>query len=335
MALMTASIQRIDIHAHVLEESTMKLLGGLSPLVAPKLEWVGNTTTLVIHEFRYPLFPRGGWDLEHRIADMERTGVHRQVLSVPPFTFFYDQDPSLTMETCQIQNNRIAEILKEHEGRFFGFAAVPLQAPERAVEELERGISLGLHGAEICTNVAGRNLDEPELDVFWSKASSLNVPILLHPHNVAAMDRLGKYYLNNLIGNPLDTTIAIASLIFGGVLDRFPDLKLCFVHGGGYFPYQWGRLEHGYHVRTEPHANSGKPPREYLDRFCFDTITHSLGALEYLVKVFGSSRVLLGTDYPFDMGLADPLPVVQSLTSITEAEKAAILGGNAARLLSR
>jgi len=332
---MTSSIQRIDIHAHVLEESTMKLLGELSPLVTPKLEWVGDTTTLVIHDFRYPLFPRGGWDLEQRIGDMDRTGVHRQVLSVPPFTFFYDQDPHLAVETCQIQNNRIAEILVEHSGRFFGFAAVPLQAPELAATELERAIGLGLHGAEICTNVAGRNLDEPEFDAFWAKATSLNVPILLHPHNVAAMDRLGKYYLNNLIGNPLDTTIAIASLIFGGVLDRFPTLKLCFVHGGGYFPYQWGRLEHGYHVRAEPHVNAAKPPREYLDRFSFDTITHSAGALEYLIRVFGSSRVLLGTDYPFDMGLEDPLPIVQSLTSITENEKANIMGGNAARLLNR
>jgi aminocarboxymuconate-semialdehyde decarboxylase len=332
---MTSTIQRIDIHAHVLEESTMKQLGGLSPLVAPRIEWVNDTTTLVIHDFRYPLFPRGGWDLERRIADMDRMGVNRQVLSVPPFTFFYDQEASLAVETCEVQNNRIAEILKEREGRFFGLAAVPLQAPRLAAAELERAVGLGLHGAEICTNVAGRNLDEPDLDAFWSKASSLNVPILLHPHNVAAMDRLGKYYLNNLIGNPLDTTIAIASLIFGGVLDRFPELKLCVVHGGGYFPYQWGRLEHGYHVRTEPHVNSAKPPREYLDRFAFDTITHSPGALEYLVQVFGSSRVLLGTDYPFDMGLADPLPVVQSLTSITEDEKAAILGGNAARLLSR
>jgi aminocarboxymuconate-semialdehyde decarboxylase len=332
---MTSTIQRIDIHAHVLEESTMKLLGGVSPLVAPRLEWVGDTTTLVIHHFRYPLFPRGGWDLERRIGDMDRTGVNRQVLSVPPFTFFYDQDSNLTLETCQIQNNRIAEILTEHPGRFSGFAAVPLQAPELAAAELERAVGLGLHGAEICTNVAGRNLDEPELDAFWAKAAALNVPILLHPHNVAAMDRLGKYYLNNLIGNPLDTTIAIASLIFGGVLDRFPALKLCFVHGGGYFPYQWGRLEHGYHVRSEPHVNNARPPREYLERFAFDTITHSPAALEYLVQVFGSSRVLLGTDYPFDMGLADPLPIVQGLSSITEDEKSAILGGNAARLLNR
>ena len=238
---------------------------------------------LVIHDFKYPLFPRGGWDLERRIGDMDRTGVHRQVLSVPPFTFFYDQDPHLAVETCQVQNNRIAEILAQHSERFFGFAAVPLQDPELAATELERAIGLGLHGAEICTNVAGRNLDEPELDEFWAKATLLDVPILLHPHNVAAMDRLGKYYLNNLIGNPLDTTIAIGSLIFGGVLDRFPTLKLCFVHGGGYFPYQWGRLEHGYHVRTEPHIHAAKAPREYLDRFSFDTITHSMGALEYLI----------------------------------------------------
>ncbi|MFN0073611.1 MAG: amidohydrolase family protein [Chloroflexota bacterium] len=330
---MTSSIQRIDIHAHVLEESTMSLLSGLSPRVAPRLEWVDDTTTLVIDDFRYPLFPRGGWDLERRIEDMDRTGVSRQVLSIPPFTFFYDQDPRLVAETAQIQNNRIAEILKLHSDRFLGFATVPLQSPALASAELERAMGLGLHGVEICTNVAGRNLDEPELDEFWSRAESLGAPILLHPHNVAAMDRLGKYYLNNLIGNPLDTTIAIASLIFGGVLDRFPLLKLCFVHGGGYFPYQWGRLEHGYHVRTEPHLHSARAPREYLDRFAFDTITHSAGALEYLIRTFGSNRVLLGTDYPFDMGFENPLPIVQSLSSITDEEKDSILGGNAARLI--
>lgn len=330
---MTASIQRIDIHAHVLEESTMKLLGGVSSLVAPRLEWVDDTTTLVIGEFRYPLYPRGGWDLEHRINHMDATGVSRQVLSIPPFTFFYEQEAPLVVETAQIQNNRIAEILRQHPDRFYGFATVPLQHAAAAATELERAIGLGMHGAEICTNVAGRNLDDPELDAFWAKAEALNAPILLHPHNVAAMDRLGKYYLNNLIGNPLDSTIAIASLIFGGVLDRFPNLKLCFVHGGGYFPYQWGRLEHGYHVRTEPHVNGARPPREYLDRFAFDTITHSTGALEYLIKTFGANRVVMGTDYPFDMGLEDPLPVVQSLTSVTDDEKAAILGGNAARLI--
>lgn len=331
----TPAIERIDVHAHILEESTMRLLSGVSPRVAPRLEWVDDTTTLIIDDFRYPLFPRGGWDLERRIADMDLTGVNRQCISVAPFTFFYHCEANLVVETAQIQNNRIAEILKEYPDRFYGLATVPLQAPERAAAEVRRAIGLGLHGVEICTNVNGLNLDEPELDPFWAEVESLGVPILLHPQQVAAADRLPRYYLTNLIGNPLDSTIAIASLIFGGVLDRFPSLKLAFVHGGGFFPYQWGRLQHGYHVRQEPHQYGAQPPSAYLDRFHFDTIVHSTSALEYLIKLFGAHRVVLGTDYPFDMGLDDPLTTVSDVPGLSPSALAAILGGNTARLLRR
>jgi aminocarboxymuconate-semialdehyde decarboxylase len=192
---------------------------------------------------------------------------------------------------------------------------------------------LGLHGVETGTNVAGKNLDDPSLEPFYAKLDQLGCCWLIHPDRPAGLDRLGKYYLNNFIGNPLDTTIAVASLIFGGLFERYQNITLCTCHGGGFVPYQYGRFDHGYGERDEARVVIQKKPSEYLDRLRFDIITHSKPALEYLVATFGPERVLLGTDYPFDMGLVDPLGLIDRLESTDAAGKASIAGGNAAKLL--
>jgi aminocarboxymuconate-semialdehyde decarboxylase len=191
---------------------------------------------------------------------------------------------------------------------------------------------LDLRGAQIGSNIAGKNLDDPALEPVWATAAELGAFILVHPINVAGMDRLSSYYLNNLIGNPLDTTIAAACLVFGGVLERHPTLKICLAHGGGFVPYQAGRFEHGWHVRTEPKKKLKKPPTESLDRFYFDTIVHSKAVLEFLVGRAGAGRVMLGSDYPFDMGMPDGVRQVRGL-SIPVADQAVILGGGAQALL--
>ena len=192
--------------------------------------------------------------------------------------------------------------------------------------------TLGLRGAQIGSNVAGKNLDDPELEPVWATAAELDAFILLHPINVAGVDRLSSYYLNNLIGNPLDTTIAAACLVFSGVLERHPSLKICLAHGGGFVPYQAGRFLHGWHVRTEPKSKLPKPPTESLGRFYFDTIVHSKDVLEFLVGNAGVDRVLLGSDYPFDMGMPDGVLQVRGL-SIPAGDQASILGGRAKALL--
>jgi len=208
------------------------------------------------------------------------------------------------------------------------------EAPKQAAEALRHAVrALGLRGAQIGSNIAGKNLDDPEFEPVWATAAELDAFILLHPINVAGADRLSSYYLTNLIGNPLDTTIAAACLVFSGVLERHRNLKICLAHGGGFVPYQAGRFIHGWHVREEPKRRLAEPPTQSLKRFYFDTIVHSKEALAFLVGNAGPERVLLGSDYPFDMGMPDGVSQVRSL-SIPSADQAAILGGRALALLA-
>src|SRR5207248_8728937 len=166
--------------------------------------------------------------------------------------------------------------------RFMGIATLPMQAPKLAAEELRHAMRvLGLSGAQIGSNIAGKNLDDPELEPVWATAAELDAFLLVHPINVAGMDRLGSYYLNNLIGNPLDTTIAAACLVFSGVLERYPTLKICLAHGGGFIPYQAGRLAHGWNVRPEPKNGLKVSPEASLRRFYYDTILHAQPQLEF------------------------------------------------------
>jgi len=264
---------------------------------------------------------------------MAASKVDMQVLSVCPQTFLYAQPPALAAAFARIQNEQLAKLVKTHPGRFQGIGTVPMQAPQQAADELRHAMTvLGLRGIQIGSNIAGKNLDDPELEPVWAAAAELGAFILLHPINVAGIDRLGSYYLNNLIGNPLDTTIAAACLVFSGVLERHPSLKICLAHGGGFVPYQAGRFLHGWHVRAEPKKKLPKPPTDSLQRFYFDTIVHSKEVLEFLVGNAGAARVLLGSDYPFDMGTPDGVLQVRSL-SLPAAEQASILGGLAQTML--
>jgi aminocarboxymuconate-semialdehyde decarboxylase len=324
----------IDVHAHILTEDTIRLLQRESPKVAPKLSDVDDQFgTLDVAGSVYRHFPRGGWDLDRRFRDMAAAKVDVQVLSVCPQTFLYAQPPALAAAFARIQNEQLAKLVKTHPGRFQGIGTVPMQAPQQAADELRHAMTvLGLRGIQIGSNIAGKNLDDPELEPVWAAAAELGAFILLHPINVAGMDRLGSYYLNNLIGNPLDTTIAAACLVFSGVLERHPSLKICLAHGGGFVPYQAGRFLHGWHVRAEPKKKLPKPPTDSLQRFYFDTIVHSKEVLEFLVGNAGADRVLLGSDYPFDMGTPDGVLQVRSL-SLPAAEQASILGGLAQTML--
>jgi aminocarboxymuconate-semialdehyde decarboxylase len=305
-----------------------------APKVAPKLSDIDDQFgTLDVAGSVYRHFPRGGWDLERRLQDMAASKVDVQVLSVCPQTFVYAQPPALAAAFARIQNEQLAKLVKARPDRFLAIATLPMQAPKLAADELRHAVrTLGLRGAQIGSNVAGKNLDDPALEPVWATAAELDAFILLHPINVAGVDRLSSYYLNNLIGNPLDTTIAAACLVFSGVLERHPSLKICLSHGGGFVPYQAGRFLHGWHVRKEPKSKLPKPPTESLGRFYFDTIVHSKDVLEFLVGNAGVDRVLLGSDYPFDMGMPDGVLQVRGL-SIPAGDQSSILGGRAKALL--
>ncbi|HEU5422001.1 MAG TPA: amidohydrolase family protein, partial [Nitrolancea sp.] len=225
-----------------------------------------------------------------------------------PFTALYELPPDEGIQWSQLLNQGIAEAAAAYPEEFVGFATVPLQDGVAAAAELERGAALGLRGVEILSSVNGVGLDDPSLEPFWETAAWLAMPILIHPSYVAGTERLGPYYLRNLLGNPTETANAGARLIFGGVLERHPTLKVILAHGGGSLPQIIGRLQHGAEVRAEcRHARS---PREQLGNLYFDTIVFDPLILRHLVELAGAERVVLGTDYPFDMGETRPLEFV-------------------------
>jgi aminocarboxymuconate-semialdehyde decarboxylase len=324
----------IDVHAHVLAEDTIRRLQKEAPSIDLTLKpFDAESALLEVAGVPYRPFPRGGFDNDRRRKDMDATGIEMQVLSATPQTYLYNQEPSLTEATAALQNDQIAAMVAAEPRRFAGIATLPMQAPDSAAAELKRVMrEKGLSGAMIGSNVNGKNLDDPELEPLWTTAAELGAFIFIHPVGVVGADRLKSYYLVNLIGNPVDTTIAAASLIFGGVLERHPALKICLAHGGGFVPYQGGRWVHGWNVRPEPKANLKHAPDRELTRFFYDTLTHSDTSLEFLVKNAGAARVLLGSDYPFDMGFYDGVRQVRALP-IVEEDKVAILGGSTATLL--
>jgi len=324
----------IDVHAHILAEDTVKLLQKEAPQIALKLTPIDRDNFVFeLAGVPYRPFPRGGFDLEQRFVDMKASEVDMQLLSNTPQTFLYNQDAALTAATSALQNEQIGKLVAAHPDRFMGIATLPMQAPDKAADELRRAMrTLKLSGAQIGSNVNGKNLDDPSFEPLWIAANELSAFIMVHPTQVAGVERMKSYYLNNLIGNPLDTTIAAACLVFGGVIERYPAIKFFMVHGGGFVPYQAGRWQHGWHVRPEPQARLKQPPEAAIRSLYFDTILHGKPALEFLVATFGASHVLLGSDYPYDMGTFECVRQVKAL-SIPEADRATILGCLARKLL--
>jgi aminocarboxymuconate-semialdehyde decarboxylase len=328
-------LSTIDVHAHIIEPETARALNQALPGIGVTLEEVDDEQgVLTIGKAVYRPFPRGGWDIERRLRDMDSYGFDRQALSVCPQTVMYDESPEDALTASMIQNDAIAARVQAMPDRFLGLATVPLQAPEQAAAELARAMSDGgLVGAMLCTNIGGKNLDWPELNVFWAEAEARGAILLLHPPpKVAGADRLGDYYLRNFIGNPLDTTIAAACLVFGGVLERFPNLKFVLSHGGGFVPYQEDRWRHGWAERPEAKARLAGEPGPSLDRLYFDTILHGVTSLKFLVERAGCDRVMLGSDYPFDMGEYDALDVIGAL-DLADADREAVLSGSLEKVL--
>lgn len=269
-------------------------------------------------------------DPQKKIRDMDEKGLAVSVLSSTPFAFLYEVEDDLAVELARFHNDQLSEMVKKYPDRFAAMATLPLQVPEEALKELARATkTLGLRGVEIGSHVGTRELGD---EVFWpiyQALEDLDLPILIHPHHVAGLDRLMDFYLNNLIGNPLDTTIAAAKLIFSGVVEKYPRLKIVLAHGGGQFPFIIGRWEHGYQVRPECKEKVHRPPMAFFKNFYFDTITHNPAALRYLISFAGSDRVLLGSDYPYDMADSNPVQTVSQLSGIKAKDRQKIMRENA------
>ena len=318
-------MRTIDIHAHISPE-------GYVNATAKGESWHGMTAdALSIHRNN----PKTSWTPEERLADMNSLGVDVQVLSTNAYFYNYDKDAKVVAAMDVEANDYVAQLTKDHPERFAGFCNLPMQDVKAATAELERGVTkLGLKGAMIGDHVNFKNFDEKGFLPFWKAAEQLGAVILVHQGGETTVSsRTSKYHLPNTIGNLADRAVTFASLVFGGVIDACPDLKVCLCHGGGYTCYGIGRMDRGWQVRQEARANIQQPPSAYLDRFYYDCLTHSEEALRFLIDSVGIDRVVFGTDWPFDMAQDWPVSWLLGLDSLTQDEKEAILYKNLEKLL--
>ncbi len=273
--------------------------------------------------------------IDVRLQDMDRMGVDIQAVAPAPYQYFYFTEPAYGAELAREVNKGIAEVVAKHPDRFVGMGSVPLQNAELAVQELEYCVKkLGLRGVEINTNVNGLNLTDPSLGLekFFAKANELGIVIFMHPLGYTQGDRLRNHYFNNVIGNPLETTVAVSHLIFDGVVARHPKIKFLAAHGGGFLAHYWARMDHAWRVRPDTRTVIKKKPSSYLEKFYFDTITFDPRLLKQLIDRYGADHVMLGTDYPYDMGEDDPRGLIAGVNRLSAADRKLIEGGNAMKL---
>jgi len=271
-------------------------------------------------------------DIESRLRAMDKAGVAMHALSLTQ-PMVYWAPPAFALRLCQTFNDACVAVHQKYPDRFVGLAMLPMQEPALALKEFDRVAALpGIRGIYMATHINGRNLDQKDFWPVYARCEERRLPLLLHPVSPVGADRMGSFYLRNFIGNPTDTAIAAASLIFSGALDAFPALDVVLPHAGGVVPILIGRWDHGATVRPEV-KNLKNPPSHYLRRFHYDTVAHSVPILLNLVRQVGADRVVTGTDFPADMSVADPVRTVESLSELSTAERDLILRGNAARLL--
>jgi aminocarboxymuconate-semialdehyde decarboxylase len=253
------------------------------------------------------------WDPATRIEEMDAVGIGVQVLSTVPVMFSYWTKPDDGLEIAKFLNDHIADIATEFPLRFVGLGTVPLQDVSLAVKELERCKQIGLKGVQIGTNVNQLNLSEPQFLDFFAACVEQDMAVFVHPWEMMGEADMQKYWLPWLVGMPAEASRAICSLIFSGVLEQLPDLRICFAHGGGAFPATIGRIEHGFNVRPDLFPDNPHSPRKYLEKLYFDSLVHEPAVLDYLVDLVGADRVMLGTDYPFPLGELAPGNLIASM----------------------
>lgn len=324
----------IDIHAHFFPEMFLRLIEHEGAAVGARLDRTNPAgPALVINGVPTPPLAPPFYDLDARLKVMNRTGVGVQALSLTaPMVYF--APGGLGRRLAQTFNDALAAAHTAHPDRFVGCATLPLQDPTAALSELERAARLpGVRAVYMGTNVNGRELSDPAFAALLERCQEYELPVFLHPLNVVGAPRLAPFYLHNLLGNPFDTAVAAAHLVLGGVLDRLPRLSVCLPHAGGALPYVFGRLQHGQRVRAEARKGARRPFSAYLRRFTYDTIAHSPEALRYLVGLVGADRVMLGSDFCFDMGYERPRDIVTKRLGLKVADQARIIRNTAARLL--
>ncbi|NIM70689.1 MAG: amidohydrolase family protein [Xanthomonadales bacterium] len=325
---------KIDMHAHILPEDWPNLGAKYNTRGFPYLErHDGRCLIMRDGEFFREIWPNC-WDDRVRIEEYETFGVDVQVISTVPVMFCYDQPAALGLEIARFLNDDVARRQHDHPRRIIALGTLPMQDVSLAIEELRRlREQLDVRGVQIGSNINDRNLDDAELFPVFEAAEDLGMAILVHPWQMMGRDKMPRFWLPWLVGMPAELSRAICSMIFGGVLERLPGLRICFAHGGGSFPYTIGRIEHGFNVRPDLVATDNPVnPREYLGRFFVDSVTHDPQALRYLLDVVGDDQVMLGTDYPFPLGEQEPGRLIESL-GMPAATRAKLFHANALRWL--
>lgn len=328
---------RIDIHSHVIPSRFVQQIEKEPEVFQAKVtEGTDDKKRQIIHEqgYAYPLFEEF-YDAEAKIESMERKKIDISVISPAPPTFYYWADLELGIRAAQLVNDGIADMVAENPARLRGMATIPMQHPDAAITEMERvAKEYDFKAIEIGTSIEGEALADKKFRPILKRAQELGMFVFAHPYYVGAKSGLEDYYLTNLIGNPLDTTTMVANLMYSGAMDELQDLKICLAHGGGFTPYQIGRLMHGYKVRSEIDKNLCSCPKELLRRFYFDSLVFEPQALRYLIDLVGSDRICIGTDAPFDMGDEAPLETINNISNITPIEHQNICCGTALHLLA-
>jgi aminocarboxymuconate-semialdehyde decarboxylase len=276
------------------------------------------------------------WDPKERIKDCDHTHVDMQVLSTVPVMFSYWAKPQDTLDLSKYLNDHIASVVNEYPKRFNGFGTLPMQSPDLAVKELERCVKdLKLKGIEIGSHVNEWNLDNENLFSVFEAAEELGASVFVHPWDMMGKEKMPKYWLPWLVGMPAETSLAICSMIFGGVFERLKKLKVCFSHGGGSFPFTIGRIEHGFNVRPDLVAVDNKiNPKEYLGKFYLDSLVHDKNALKFMIDLIGEDKVALGSDYPFPLGEHTPGKLIESMNELSSDVKEKLLWKNATAFLN-
>ena len=329
-------MRSIDVHAHLTPQCFWRATenGGDWHTLRRETDARGMEYALVGGR-RQALPPRAKWTPEERLADMDSLGVDVHVVS--PYVGFYNYHlpVEVARATSAATNDEIAGMIRAWPERFAGLGTLPMQDVKAAMSEMERCMTqLGLKGAEINDHVNGRTLDEPEFRPFWKAAQELGALVFFHQGgDTVVTPRSARYHLPNTIGNLADRAVTFATLVFGGVMDEFPDLKICLGHGGGYTCFGIGRMDHGWQVRSEARVHITQPPSAYLGRFYYDCIVYTEPALRFLIDSVGADRVVFGTDWPYDMALDWPVAWVLGMKGLSQDEKEAILWKNLERLL--
>jgi aminocarboxymuconate-semialdehyde decarboxylase len=326
---------RVDIHCHYLNAEVAARVGP----TPPEADYLFKFSNALTRETNQKQGKERGaklTDIAVRLKDMDRMGIDVQAVSPAPHQTYYWADPGTGQELARAVNERLAEIAAQHPDRFVPMGTVPLQDAGLAVNELVHCVkTLGMRGVEINPSVRGMELTDEKLGLekFFAKAQELDIVLFMHPIGFTHGERLSNHYFNNVIGNPLETTVAASHLIFDGVLERHPKLKIVLPHAGGFLAHYWARMDHAWRARPDTRGRIKRKPSSYLEKLYFDTITFDRGMLAHLIERFGEGHVLLGTDYPYDMGMERPVDFIDGLRGLSQKGKTDIMGGTAARLL--